>query len=270
MPLKITCDDFDMHFVVVGMPSNGPSNQYTLISYSSPLEIIFFLLLSILRAATHEIYTFLLISFLFAGVGVTYSFKNTRTMIAGLESVQESREMIDGGSGFYGIMRACELVPYDSAIFISTDKTPEDVNLVKYAAITLLKKRIRVCHTTICRFNSYFPFYPTNFCQFLFLFFRSFTFAALFDLVWRCKVWRREWNIGSNWWRFRWSSRTIGRRNISHYRRIVGKWWYGTCKCQISKWDQVTKIKKTLFPPWGRWRISNRITFRVPKCLTFH
>lgn len=80
-----------------------------------------------------------------AGVGVTYSFKNTRTMIAGLESVQESREMIDGGSGFYGIMRACELVPYDSAIFISTDKTPEDVNLVKYAAITLLKKRIRVC-----------------------------------------------------------------------------------------------------------------------------
>lgn len=81
-----------------------------------------------------------------AGVGVTYSFKNTRTMIAGLESVQESREMIDGGSGFYGIMRACELVPYDSAIFISTDKTPEDVNLVKYAAITLLKKRIRVCY----------------------------------------------------------------------------------------------------------------------------
>lgn len=68
-------------------------------------------------------------------------------MVAGLESVQESREMIDGGSGFYGIMRACELVPYDSAIFISTDKIPEDVNLVKYAAITLLKKRIRVCGT---------------------------------------------------------------------------------------------------------------------------
>lgn len=81
---------------------------------------------------------------IFAGVGVTYSFKNTRTMVAGLESVQESREMIDGGSGFYGIMRASELIPYDSAIFISTDKIPEDIKLVKYAAITLLKKRIRV------------------------------------------------------------------------------------------------------------------------------
>lgn len=90
---------------------------------------------------------FLVFRISFAGVGVTYSFKNTRTMIAGLESVQESREMIDGGSGFYGIMRACELVPYDSAIFISTDKMPEDVNLVKYAAITLLKKRIRVCYS---------------------------------------------------------------------------------------------------------------------------
>lgn len=78
------------------------------------------------------------------GVGVTYSFKNTRTMIAGLDSVQESQEMIDGGSGFYGIMRASELVPYDSAIFISTDQIPKDSNLVKYAAITLLKKRIRV------------------------------------------------------------------------------------------------------------------------------
>lgn len=80
----------------------------------------------------------------FAGVGVTYSFKNTRTMIAGLDSVQESREMIDGGSGFYGIMRASELVPYDSAIFISTDQVPQDTKLVQYAAITLLKKRIRV------------------------------------------------------------------------------------------------------------------------------
>lgn len=75
---------------------------------------------------------------------MTYSFKNTRTMIAGLDSVQASHEMTDGGSGFYGIVRACELVPYDSGIFISTDKVPEDDHLVKSAAITLLKKRIRV------------------------------------------------------------------------------------------------------------------------------
>lgn len=65
-------------------------------------------------------------------------------MLAGLESVQESREMLEGGSGFYGILRASELVPYDSAIFISTDKIPQDISLMKNAATILLKKRIRV------------------------------------------------------------------------------------------------------------------------------
>lgn len=65
-------------------------------------------------------------------------------MIAGLESVQESREMFGGGSGFYGILRASELIPYDSAIFISTDKIPQDISLMKNAATILLKKRIRV------------------------------------------------------------------------------------------------------------------------------
>lgn len=75
---------------------------------------------------------------------MTYTFKNTRTMVAGLDSVQESREMLEGGSGFYGILRASELVPYDSAIFISTDKIPQDISLMKNAATILLKKRIRV------------------------------------------------------------------------------------------------------------------------------
>ena len=66
-------------------------------------------------------------------------------MVAGLDSIQ--MPTIDdkmGGSGFYGIVRASELIPYDSAIFISTDRIPIDVNLAQYAAITLLKKRIRV------------------------------------------------------------------------------------------------------------------------------
>lgn len=65
-------------------------------------------------------------------------------MMAGLDSVQESQEISEGGSGFYGILRASELVPYDSAIFISTDKIPKDTSLMKNAAIVLLKKRIRV------------------------------------------------------------------------------------------------------------------------------
>lgn len=74
-------------------------------------------------------------------------------MIAGLESVQESREMLEGGSGFYGILRASELVPYDSAIFISTDKIPQDISLMKNAATILLKKRIRVSRENCLHFN---------------------------------------------------------------------------------------------------------------------
>lgn len=76
-------------------------------------------------------------------------------MIAGLESVQESREMFGGGSGFYGILRASELIPYDSAIFISTDKIPQDISLMKNAATILLKKRIRVSRNAfICCFTA--------------------------------------------------------------------------------------------------------------------
>lgn len=88
---------------------------------------------------------------------MTYSFKNTRTMIAGLDSIQESSE--GSGSAFFGILRACELIPYDSVIFICTDRVPLDVNMAQYAAITLLKKRIRVIFLSflyIVNENSYF------------------------------------------------------------------------------------------------------------------
>lgn len=135
--------------------------------------------------------------FSFAGVGVTYTFKNTRTMLAGLESLQESRETIAGGSGFFAIMRALELVPYDSAIFMSTDKIPHDINLVRYVATKLLKKRIRVCYahrtcTLICTLlnrhaahttvNMFLIFSPSLSA----VLFR--TFVALFALVWRINV----------------------------------------------------------------------------------
>lgn len=43
-----------------------------------------------------------------------------------------------------GVMQAAELVPYDSAIFISTATIAPHTDLVQDAAITLLKKRIRV------------------------------------------------------------------------------------------------------------------------------
>lgn len=47
-----------------------------------------------------------------------------------------------------GVMQAAELVPYDSAIFISTATIPPHTDLVQDAAITLLKKRIRVSRGT--------------------------------------------------------------------------------------------------------------------------
>lgn len=77
-------------------------------------------------------------------------------MIAGLQSVQESHDGMEGGSGFYGILRASELVPYDSAIFISTDKIPQDLELMRNAATTLLKKRIRVQMLSILNANYIF------------------------------------------------------------------------------------------------------------------
>lgn len=87
---------------------------------------------------------------------MTYTFKNSPTMIAGLQSVQESHDGMEGGSGFYGILRASELVPYDSAIFISTDKIPQDLELMRNAATTLLKKRIRVQIFSILNANYVF------------------------------------------------------------------------------------------------------------------
>lgn len=102
-------------------------------------------------------------------------------MIAGLESVQESREMLEGGSGFYGILRSSELVPYDSAIFISTDKIPQDIGLMKNAATILLKKRIRVIFkcvnfSTKCRIHNRYQ--CSRFFYFAFV-------SVVFDMVWR-------------------------------------------------------------------------------------
>lgn len=69
-----------------------------------------------------------------------FSFNNTREFIAGLNSTKE----LEGGNAFVGVLQAAELVPYDSAIFISTAAIPPHTDIVQDAAITLLKKRIRV------------------------------------------------------------------------------------------------------------------------------
>ncbi|XP_001993390.2 uncharacterized protein LOC6566602 [Drosophila grimshawi] len=75
-----------------------------------------------------------------SGVPSAFSFNNTREFIAGLNSTKEH----EGGNAFVGVLQAAELVPYDSAIFISTAAIPPHTEMVQDAAITLLKKRIRL------------------------------------------------------------------------------------------------------------------------------
>ncbi|XP_050329238.1 uncharacterized protein LOC126758866 [Bactrocera neohumeralis] len=81
-----------------------------------------------------------LVSLNASGIPAAYSFNNTRQFLAGLNSIKVK----DGGNSFVGIVHASELVPYDSAVFISTAAIPPHTELVQDAAITLLKKRIRL------------------------------------------------------------------------------------------------------------------------------
>ncbi|XP_055699878.1 uncharacterized protein LOC129809273 [Phlebotomus papatasi] len=85
-----------------------------------------------------------LVAFNSSGISVTYSFKNTRTIMAGIESVRESHQPRSEEKAFIGILRASELIPYDSAIFLSTDRVPQNAEFSQEAAIVLLKKRIRL------------------------------------------------------------------------------------------------------------------------------
>uniref|UniRef100_A0A6B2EC18 Putative conserved secreted protein n=1 Tax=Phlebotomus kandelakii TaxID=1109342 RepID=A0A6B2EC18_9DIPT len=85
-----------------------------------------------------------LVAFNSSGISVTYNFKNTRTIMAGIESVRESLQPGSEDKAFIGILRASELIPYDSAIFLSTDKIPQNPEFSQEAAIVLLKKRIRL------------------------------------------------------------------------------------------------------------------------------
>ncbi|XP_055678700.1 uncharacterized protein LOC129787270 [Lutzomyia longipalpis] len=85
-----------------------------------------------------------LVAFNASGISVTYNFKNTRTMMAGMESVRESHTPGSEEKAFIGIIRASELIPYDSAIFLTADRVPQNSEFSQEAAIILLKKRIRL------------------------------------------------------------------------------------------------------------------------------
>ncbi|XP_075158649.1 uncharacterized protein LOC142231878 [Haematobia irritans] len=73
-------------------------------------------------------------------IPAAFNFNNTRQFLIGLNSIKEH----EGGDAFRGISHAAELVPYDSAVFISTATLANHTDQVHDAAITLLKKRIRL------------------------------------------------------------------------------------------------------------------------------
>lgn len=75
-----------------------------------------------------------------SGVPAAFNFNNTHQFLSGLNSIKERK----GGDAFVGILHASDLVPYDSAVFISTAALSPHTDLVQNTAITLLKKRIRL------------------------------------------------------------------------------------------------------------------------------
>lgn len=58
--------------------------------------------------------------------------------------MRESSQTTESGKALNAILKASELIPYDSAIFLSTDNDPTDFEQFDRAATILIKKRIRV------------------------------------------------------------------------------------------------------------------------------
>lgn len=81
---------------------------------------------------------------LFAGIKSTYNLTNTRAMMSTLERVREENATVQESKTYYSIIRTGQLIPYDSAIFLSTDNLPNDTEHQNQASMILLKKRIRV------------------------------------------------------------------------------------------------------------------------------
>lgn len=61
-----------------------------------------------------------------------------------LDRVREENSTSYESKTYYSIIRTGQLIPYDSAIFLSTDKLPNDTEHQQPASMILLKKRIRV------------------------------------------------------------------------------------------------------------------------------
>lgn len=78
------------------------------------------------------------------GIKSTYNLTNTKAMMSTLDKVREENVTDQESKTYYSIIRTGQLIPFDSAIFLSTDDLPDDIEHQLQASIFLLKKRIRV------------------------------------------------------------------------------------------------------------------------------
>ncbi|XP_055587597.1 uncharacterized protein LOC129740043 [Uranotaenia lowii] len=76
------------------------------------------------------------------GITKSISFRNTKSLMEAINSLQPSFE--NSGRAYSGILRTSQEIPYDSAIFLVTANAATDNELSRTAALTLLKKRIRL------------------------------------------------------------------------------------------------------------------------------
>ena len=83
------------------------------------------------------------------GIKSTYNLTNTKAMMTTLDKVRDENTTDQKSKTYYSIIRTGQLIPFDSAIFLTTDDIPTDAipndNEHQYqASMFLLKKRIRV------------------------------------------------------------------------------------------------------------------------------
>lgn len=119
--------------------------------------------------------------FCFQGIRSIYNISNTKAMMTTLNRIREENATSEESRTYYSILRTGymknannfsyskykddikyfilgQLIPYDSAIFLSTDTLPNDPEHQESASMILLKKRIRVSR----KLNSYFIFAPLS------------------------------------------------------------------------------------------------------------
>lgn len=86
----------------------------------------------------------LVVSYDSEGIKSTYNLTNTKAMMTTLDKVREENATDQESKTYYSIIRTGQLIPFDSAIFLSTDDLPNDTEHQLQASMFLLKKRIRV------------------------------------------------------------------------------------------------------------------------------